>query len=123
MAKVRLMRDEWGSGTREMDYYLPDSWDVTVYHIAGYQRPVMTSEQIADAVNHSFGSLRISEIARGKKKVCILFDDMTRGTPVYMVIPHVIAELKEAGIQDTAIEFICALGAHQAWDRSLLAKK
>jgi len=123
MSQVKLMKDEWGDGPHEADYYLPDSWDVTVYHIAGYQRPVMTQAQIKDALNHPLGSPCISELARGKKKVCILFDDVTRGTPVYQVIPHVLAELKEAGIQDKAIEFICALGAHQAWDRSLLAKK
>jgi lactate racemase len=123
MAYVKLMEYEWSDNPREVDYYLPDGWDVTVYHIAGWQKPVLTTEQIQAGVNTPIGSPRISELAKGKKKVCILFDDMSRGTPTSKIIPSVLSELKAGGIKDDQIEFICALGAHQAWDRSVLARK
>lgn len=123
MAFVRLMEYEWSENPREVDYYVPDSWDVTVYHIAGYQKPVLTPEQIASGVASPIGARRIRELAKGKKKVCVIFDDMTRGTPTYKVVPAVLAELKAGGIQDNQIEFICGLGAHQAWDRSVLVRK
>jgi len=117
------MEYEWSDNPREVDYYLPDGWDVTVYHIAGWQKAVLSEAQIQAGVNTTIGSKRISELARGKKKVCILFDDMTRGTPASKIIPPVLAELKAGGIRDDQIEFICALGTHQAWDRSVLARK
>ena len=123
MAYIRLMEYEWSDNPREVDYYVPDSWDVTVYHIAGYKKPVMTPRQLANAIGAPTGSKTITELAKGKKKVCILFDDVTRGTPTYKIIPPVLAELKAGGIKDDQIEFICALGAHQAWDRSVLARK
>ena len=123
MAYVRLMEYEWSDNPHEVDYYVPDSWDLTVYHIAGWQKPVLTPEQIVGGVNSPISSPRISELAKGKKKVVILFDDMTRGTPTHRIIPAVLAELKAGGIKDDQIEFICALGAHQAWDRSVLARK
>ena len=123
MAFVRLMEYEWSESPHEVDYYVPDSWKVTVHHIAGYRKPVLTPRQISTAVTSPIGSKPISELAKGKKKVCILFDDMTRGTPTYKVIPSILAELKAGGIKDDQIEFICALGAHQAWDRSVLARK
>ena len=123
MAYVRLMEYEWSDNPHEVDYYLPDGWDVTVYHIAGYRKPVLTPRQISKAIASPTRSPTISELAKGKKKVCILFDDMTRGTPASKIIPAVLAELKAGGIKDNQIQFICALGAHQAWDRSVLVRK
>ncbi len=123
MAFIRLMEYEWSDNPHEVDYYVPDSWDVTVHHIAGYQKPVLTPEQISSAVASPIGSSRIRELAKGKKKVCILFDDLTRGTPTYKLIPAVLAELKMGGIADNQIEFICAQGNHQISDRSLVARK
>jgi nickel-dependent lactate racemase len=123
MAFINLMEYEWSGNPHEVDYYLPDSWDVTVYHIAGYQKPVLTPEQIAAGIGSPIGTSRISDLARCKNKVCILFDDLMRGTPTYKVLPAILAELKMGGIQDDQIEFICALGAHQGHDRSALVRK
>jgi lactate racemase len=123
MAYIKLMEYEWSDNPREMEYYLPDSWDVKVHHIAGYRKPVLSPGRIKTAVNSPVGSKRISELAKGKKKVCILFDDLSRGTPADKIIPPILDELKEGGIKDDQIEFMCALGAHQAWDRSVLARK
>ncbi len=123
MAFVKLMEYEWSDNPHEVAYYLPDSWDVTVYHIAGYRKPALTPEQIAASIISPIGTSRIRDLAAGKKKVCILFDDLTRGTPTHKVLPAILAELKAGGIHDDQIEFICALGAHQAWDRSALVRK
>ncbi len=108
---------------REIEFPLPAGWQVNVYDIAGAKKPVMTQAKIKAALAKPVSSPRLSELARGKKKVCILFDDLTRGTKVSMLAPAVLDELKEAGIKDGQIEFICAGGAHQAWDRDNLAKK
>ncbi len=123
MAFIRLMEYEWSDNPHEVDYYVPDSWDVTVYHIAGQKKPVLTPGQISSAVASPIGSSRIRDLAKGKKKVCILFDDLSRGTPTYKLIPAVLAELKMGGIADNQIEFICAQGNHQISDRSLVARK
>jgi len=117
------MEYEWSDNPHEVDYYVPDSWNVTVYHIAGQKKPVLTPEQISSAVASPIGSPRIRDLAKGKKKVCILFDDLSRGTPTYKLIPAVLAELKMGGIADNQIEFICAQGNHQISDRSLVARK
>ena len=123
MAFVKLMEYQYSDNPHEVDYYLPDSWNVTVYHIAGQKKPVLTPEQISSAVASPIGSPRIRDLAKGKKKVCILFDDLSRGTPTYKLIPAVLAELKMGGIADNQIEFICALGNHAVAGRSLVARK
>jgi len=117
------MQYEWSDNPREVEYFLPDCWDITVYNIAGAFRSPLTQEQIENTITSPIGVLPINELARGKKKVCILFDDMSRGTPTWKIAPFVLSELKRAGVSDDAIEFICATGAHQAWDRAALVRK
>lgn len=123
MAFIRLMEYKWSDNPHEVDFYVPDSWNITVYHIAGQKKPVLTPEQISSAVASPIGSPRIRDLAKGKKKVCILFDDLSRGTPTYKLIPAVLDELKMGGIADDQIEFICAQANHQISDRSLVARK
>jgi nickel-dependent lactate racemase len=123
MGSVRLMQYAWSASPQEVEYYLPDSWDVTRYSIAGAFRTALAADQIEAAVAAPMGTARIRDLARGKTKVCILFDDMSRATPTWKIAPFVLKELEEAGIPDRAIEFICATGAHEAWDRSALVRK
>lgn len=123
MASVKLMQYEWSDNPREVEYYLPDCWDVEVYDIAGAHKPEMTAQEIEAAITSPIGTQRLRDLAKGKTKVCILFDDMARGTPTWKIAPFVLKELKEAGVPDNAIEFICATGAHQSWDRSALVRK
>jgi lactate racemase len=119
---IKLPAYQWYD-PREVEYSLPDNYRVSVYNIAGANRPVLTYEEIKEAVASPTLSPPLREIARGRKKVAILFDDLTRGTKVSRIAPAVLIELKEAGIADNQIEFICAGGAHQAWDRADLTKK
>lgn len=123
MGSVKLMQYEWGEHFGEVEYYLPDCWDVEVHDIAGAHRPELTPEQIQAAIESPIGTSRIRDLARGKTKVCIIFDDMSRGTPTWKIAPFVLKELREADVPDDAIEFICATGAHEAWDRSALVRK
>jgi len=69
------------------------------------------------------GTSRISELARGRKEVVILFDDLTRPTNASELIPFIIEELKEGGIREEGIRFIAALGAHGAMKAMDFRKK
>ncbi len=123
MAAIKLMQYQWTDNPREVEYYVPDGWDVAVYEIAGANRPELNGEEIRARLSKPIGSRTLKELAKGKRKACILFDDMSRGTPVWKIAPFVIDELKQGGIQDDAIEFICANGAHEPWDRRALVQK
>ncbi|MBI4331710.1 MAG: DUF2088 domain-containing protein [Chloroflexi bacterium] len=83
----------------------------------------MTPEQVRTAIAAPIGSPRLREIARGKKKVVIIFDDISRSTQVSRIVPAVLEALAAGGIADEQIEFICGGGTHQPWDRPTLAKK
>ena len=100
----------YGNQTTEID--LPDDWNVEIFPMNGAQAEPMTIAQMDTAINSPIGTQRISDLARGKKRAVIIFDDMTRPTRIYELAPLVIKELKAAGIEDDNITFVCALGTH-----------
>ncbi len=109
--------------TKELELSLPDSWQTEVSNMAGFDRPAMKPDQIKAALGRPIGVPPIKELARGKKEVVIIFDDMTRVTRAAEIVPFVLEELAEAGIPDDRIRFICALGVHGALNRQHWVKK
>jgi nickel-dependent lactate racemase len=108
---------------REQEFALPEGWRVEICEMAGHDRPKMLAEEIKDAVGRPIGMAPLREYARGKKEVVIICDDMSRVTRAAEIVPHVLAELAEAGIEDRQIRFIAACGCHAAMDRLDFEKK
>ena len=119
---IKLPQNVWYE-PREVEFRLPDSWQVTVHNIAGYAEPPMTQGEIRAAIASPIGMPPLREIAGGKKEVVIIFDDMTRSTQVSDIVPAILEELAEAGITDDQIRFISAVANHQAMDRISMVKK
>lgn len=122
MNSISLPQLAWHE-TKELKLPLPDSWQVEMCYMAGYDRPAMKPEEIEAAIRSPIGMAPIREMARGKKEVVILFDDMSRVTRTAGIVPSVLKELAEAGIADGNIRFVCALGTHGALTRIDFVKK
>ncbi len=110
-------------GDTDFTLELPSSWDVAICRMQGHDRPRLTDAEIRNAFSHPIDSPPIRGLAKGKKEVVILFDDLTRPTPVADLVPYVIEELEAAGIPDEHIRFIAAHGAHRALTRIDFVKK
>lgn len=110
-------------GVKELELTLPESWQVEVCNMAGYNRPHLAPARIKDAVDNPIGMPPLREYARGKKEVVIIFDDMARVTRVAGIVPHVLEELAAAGIKDNQVRFIAACGCHAAMNRADFVKK
>jgi nickel-dependent lactate racemase len=120
--KVSLPELLWyGNGTLELA--LPDEWDVEICRMRGSGRPELGKEAIAAAIRDPIGSPPIRELAVGRRKAVIIFDDMTRPTPVDRIAPIVVEDLVKGGIEEKNISFVCALGTHGALSRVELRKK
>jgi len=105
----------------ELDF--PASWSTYFCPMKGGERKKLTRKEMEEVFQNPIGSKPIQELARGKKEVVILFDDLARPTPVYEVLPFVLRELEKAGISDRQIRFIAALGAHGAHTANDFRKK
>jgi len=110
---VKVPQFAW-YGDTELELDFPDSWEVVVPKMAGWDAPKLTDKQIREAFRNPIGTRRIAELARGKKEVCIIFDDLSRPTKADELVPYVLEELREGGIKDDGIRFISAIGAHGA---------
>ncbi len=122
MNNVILPQLAW-FGVKELKLALPESWDVEVCNMAGYDRPHMKPDEMKAAIGSSIGMAPLREYAQGKKEVVIIFDDMARVTRAAEIVPHVLGELATAGIEDGQIRFIAACGCHGTMNRNDFAKK
>jgi nickel-dependent lactate racemase len=119
---LTLRTHEW-FGDRLEEFKFPATWHISVQHMKGYQTAPLEAADIARAVQTPFGTKPLREIAAGKKTAAIGFDDLTRPTPTSEVVPHVIAELRAAGILDENILFVTAYGAHYQMNGQEVEKK
>ncbi len=108
---VRVPQLAW-YGDTELEIDFPDSWEVITCYMRGHDAPPLSEAEIRKTFHNPIGTKTIRELAKGKKEVAILFDDMTRPTPSAVLIPHVLEELADAGIPDDNVRFIAAIGAH-----------
>lgn len=69
--------------------------------------------EIRRALNRPIGMARLSEAARGASRVVIVADDLTRQTPVDVIIPLLLEELHGAGVSDEQVTVVIALGTHR----------
>lgn len=117
-----LQQNAW-QGFRPVTIRLPDSWEVEYHGIPGDELPPLTKEQIREKLNAPYGLPPLRELAKGRKEVAIVFDDITRGTPTQLMAEAVLEELHAAGIRKEQIRFLCALGTHGAHTRREFAQK
>lgn len=96
---------------------LPDTWQVSYHPMPGDSMPELTQEDIRYRLEHPIGTPPLSELSRGKQRVCIVFDDITRGTPTKPMARAVVDILLENGVKKENILFLCALGTHGAHSR------
>jgi nickel-dependent lactate racemase len=76
-------------------------------------------EAVRSAIRNPIGSPSLSELVlRHGKRTLILVDDGTRSTPQALILPILLDELNAAGVDDSDISILVALGTHRRmnWD-------
>jgi len=108
---------------QERELTFPDRWKIQNLNSPGFEKRGLYSKQIKEKIDHPIEGMPLEELAQGKKQAVIVFDDMTRPTPVKDVAPHITAALHRAGLKKDQIRFIWALGSHGAYDMINARKK
>ena len=91
----------------------PPGWDVNVMNMAGYNQTPLTPQELARQMGAPIGTKSLRELAQGKNRVVITFDDLTRTTPTYAMTPWVTGELEAAGVKPENILFLSSFGTHR----------
>jgi nickel-dependent lactate racemase len=69
---------------------------------------------IAEALAHPINSPPLRELARPGHTACIVFTDITRASPDYLLVPALLAELEAAGVREGDITLLCGIGMHRS---------
>ena len=100
-------------GDKELNVNIPESNLLGVYSPEEVPPVRDVREEVRRALEHPIGSARLDALARGKKRVVIVADDNTRLTPAHLIVPPMLDALNAAGVPDSAISLIIALGTHR----------
>ena len=122
MKKIRVPSRLWYDN-EESELSFPDRWQVDNLTSPGLEKPGLTVRQIEERINNPIDGISLLELASGKKQAVIVFDDMTRPTPVKTVAPYILDALHRAGMKKEQIRFIWALGSHGTYDMISARKK
>ncbi len=69
--------------------------------------------EIKRALREPIGAAPLRQIARGKKSVVVVVNDITRPTATYKLLPPLLQELAAAGVKENQITFLVATGTHR----------
>jgi nickel-dependent lactate racemase len=106
--QVRLEYDRSG-----LDVELPD--DRVVRKLAYKQVPPLEDPQaeLEKVLRQPTGTAALSDLARGKNRVCIVVCDITRPVPNEMILTPLLREIESAGVDRENISILVATGLHR----------
>jgi nickel-dependent lactate racemase len=110
-------------GDEEMILTFPVGWEVNVHRMNGHDAPTLNDDQIREALRNTINTRPLADLADGKRKITITFDDLTRPTPTYRVAPILLEELHAAGVKPEQITFQGSFGSHSAMYQQDMAIK
>jgi len=74
------------------------------------------------ALKNPYRTLRLRDMAQGKKKAVIVLSDHTRTVPARILLPPIMNELRQGGIDESRTVFIVACGVHRHSTREEIAR-
>ena len=101
-------------GKTEIEFDLLPAMEGTVIHSQPLPPLANASAAIDKALAGPINSAPLRELARKGNAVCIVFTDITRACPDYLLVPPILRELYKAGIQKEDITLLCGTGLHRA---------
>ncbi|MBN1659865.1 MAG: nickel-dependent lactate racemase [Anaerolineae bacterium] len=96
-----------------LTFDLPAGWRGTVVESKSVPPIDDVPAAIAAALANPTNSPRLRDLASPGDRVCIVFTDITRASPDYLLVPPILAELAAAGVRDDDITLLCGIGLHR----------
>jgi len=100
----------YGKGTVPLD--VPESNLLEVAVPKEYIQPRQPEQMIQEALRNPFGTEQLSSLVGPGDTIAIVIDDYTRPCPTKLILPPVLAELKNADVYDLDVRIIIATGTH-----------
>jgi len=104
---------ELAYGYRQIPVSLPDARLLGVLEPHRPGRPPDETLLLRSALDQPIGTPCLRDIARPEQQVVLVTSDLTRPCPSDQLLPHLLDELRVAGVPDANITIIMALGLHR----------
>jgi lactate racemase len=114
--QITVKHDLW-NGDYDLRLELSDEWQVEILGMAGSGKRPLIEGDYRKALSP------LTEMLKGAKEVCVLFDDLSRPTRAYQIVPFLVELFERVKIRDEQVRFICALGTHAPHDNADFRKK
>jgi nickel-dependent lactate racemase len=101
------------SSSGNLSLTLPGGWIGQIAQPQSVAPASNPSALIAAALNQPLGTPPLSQLASPRHRVAIIVDDYTRKTPVHQLLPLVLQQLLSAGVKQSNISIVAALGTHR----------
>ncbi len=101
-----------GFGKEKIPVQVPDSQVMAVLTPNEAEIGLTGSEEVYRSMKEPIGLPPLREVVKKGETVAIITSDITRPIPSYKVLPAVLDELSAAGIPDSDITIVFALGSH-----------
>lgn len=101
----------YGHGTRS--FWLDEERVMLEMAATGPEETPDETAEVLRALAEPIGSPRLAQIVRPGETVCIITSDITRPCPSRIILPPLIDQLEQAGIQPDDITVVFALGIHR----------
>ncbi|MBN1643038.1 MAG: nickel-dependent lactate racemase [Anaerolineae bacterium] len=92
---------------------LPPGWRGHVVTVHRTPPVADAARAILSALEQPIGSPRVRELAGPGCRVCIVFTDVTRASPDWLMVPPILADLARAGVRDEDVTLLCGTGMHR----------
>jgi len=109
--EFKVPANEW-YGDEPAVLEFPDGWTVHEQRMAGHDAGALSGGEISERLGSPVGTPTLSDLARGRRRCAVIFDDMTRPTRTWQMLPAVLDELERGGLGEDQIVFVMASGAH-----------
>lgn len=109
MSTVSLAYDR----NRTLTLTIPDANDLGSADLPHLPAVTDPAAEIRRALAEPLESSRLADLARGKRRIRITVTDITRYCPDDLVVTAMLEELRQAGVPDSAVVFVVALGSHR----------
>lgn len=111
--EVREMKLTIGFGYRPQEVEIQDKLVMDILKPNKVELGLTGAEEVKRSLQSPIGTKELSEIVKKGEKIVIITSDITRPLPSYKIIPSILDELYEIGVNKEDITIVFALGSHR----------
>lgn len=113
---------EFGYGEGIQKVEVPDENVIDILKPNKVEYDRIDEEEVKRALENPIGSKRLKDIVKPNEKIVVITSDITRPMPTYKVMPLLLDELYDAGVNAKDITLVFALGSHRKHTREEMIK-